>query len=66
MSKFTLKASIGVYSDKGVKADNEDCYGVQIPDEPQLTHKGIAAVIADGMSVVMPDNLPVIVVLPVF
>ena len=50
MSKFTLKVSIGVYSDKGVKADNEDCYGVQIPDEPQLTHKGIAAVIADGMS----------------
>ena len=50
MNKRTLKASIGIYSDKGVKADNEDCYGVQIPDEPQLTHKGMTAVIADGMS----------------
>ncbi|MCF6250772.1 MAG: protein kinase [Methylococcaceae bacterium] len=50
MRKYTLKASIGAFSDKGIKADNEDCYGVQIPDEPQLTHKGMAAVIADGMS----------------
>ncbi|WP_198246561.1 bifunctional protein-serine/threonine kinase/phosphatase [methane-oxidizing endosymbiont of Gigantopelta aegis] len=45
-----LKVSTGVYSDKGIKADNEDSYGSKIPDEPQLTHKGLAVVIADGMS----------------
>ncbi len=45
-----LKVSTGVYSDKGVKADNEDSYGSKIPDEPQLTHKGLAVAIADGMS----------------
>ncbi len=45
-----LKVSTGVYSDKGIKADNEDSYGSKIPDEPQLTHKGLAVAIADGMS----------------
>ena len=50
MNYSTLKVSSGAYSDKGVKADNEDCYGLQIPDEAQLVHKGIAVVIADGMS----------------
>jgi len=45
-----LKVSTGVYSDKGIKADNEDSYGSKIPDEPQLTHKGLAIAIADGMS----------------
>ncbi len=50
MNYPTLKVSSGAYSDKGVKADNEDCYGLQIPDEAQLVHKGIAVVIADGMS----------------
>ncbi|WP_394752770.1 protein kinase [Crenothrix sp.] len=46
----TLKASIGFATDKGIKADNEDFVGAIMPDEPQLTHKGIVAAIADGMS----------------
>jgi len=46
----SLKASIGSYSDKGVKADNEDFFGALIPEEPQLTLKGISVAIADGMS----------------
>jgi len=50
MKKTTLKVSIGGYTDKGIKADNEDCFDAKIPDEPQLTHKGLTAAIADGMS----------------
>jgi serine/threonine protein phosphatase PrpC len=46
----TLKVSIGSASDKGVKPDNEDFFGSLIPEGPQLTHKGIAVAIADGMS----------------
>jgi len=46
----SLQVSIGSYSDKGIKADNEDFFGALIPDEPQLTLKGIAVGIADGMS----------------
>jgi len=34
----------------GVKPQNEDACGVRSPEEPLLTTKGIAAVIADGMS----------------
>ncbi|SJM92432.1 Serine/threonine-protein kinase PrkC [Crenothrix polyspora] len=45
-----LKASVGFATDKGIKADNEDFVGAIIPNEPQLTHKGIVAAIADGMS----------------
>ena len=45
-----LEVSVGAYSDKGIKDDNEDCYGAEIVNEPQLTHKGVAVVIADGMS----------------
>jgi len=50
MSKPTLKVSIGSASDKGIKPDNEDFFGSLIPEGPQLTHKGIAAAVADGMS----------------
>lgn len=50
MSKPTLKVSIGYASDKGIKPDNEDFFGSLIPEGSQLTHKGIAAAIADGMS----------------
>lgn len=50
MSESILKASFGVYSDKGIKVENEDFYGAQIPEEPQLTHKGLTFAIADGMS----------------
>jgi eukaryotic-like serine/threonine-protein kinase len=45
-----LKATIGFATDKGIKADNEDFVGAIIPNDPQLTHKGIVAAIADGMS----------------
>ncbi len=50
MPKPTLKISLGYASDKGIKADNEDFFGSLVPEEPQLTHKGIAVAIADGMS----------------
>ena len=45
-----LNISIGYATDKGVKADNEDFFGSLVPKEPQLTYKGIAVAIADGMS----------------
>lgn len=45
-----LAISIGQHSDQGVKEDNEDFHGFTHPDEPQLTYKGIAIAIADGMS----------------
>lgn len=45
-----LKVSLGSYSDKGVKDENEDFFGALIPEEPQLTLKGISVAIADGMS----------------
>ncbi|MCK5191194.1 MAG: serine/threonine-protein phosphatase, partial [Methylococcales bacterium] len=50
MPKQTLKVDIGFYTDKGPKEENEDCLGALVPEEPQLTHKGIALAIADGMS----------------
>jgi len=46
----SLKISSGEYSTAGVKAQNEDNCGVQVPAEPLLTTKGICAAIADGMS----------------
>ncbi|MBT9098322.1 bifunctional protein-serine/threonine kinase/phosphatase [Methylovulum psychrotolerans] len=45
-----LAIDIGSASDKGVKADNEDCCGAFIPTDRQLSYKGIAIAIADGMS----------------
>ena len=45
-----LKASIGQYSDKGRKNINQDFHGILIPEEPQLTSKGIAIALADGIS----------------
>lgn len=45
-----LKISIGQYSDKGRKKINQDFHGVSIPEEPQLTSKGIAIALADGIS----------------
>lgn len=45
-----LKVSIGGCSDRGIKADNEDFFGAMVPKEPQLTLKGVAVAIADGMS----------------
>ncbi|MFC5049318.1 protein kinase [Rubritalea spongiae] len=46
----TLTVSVGQCSRAGVKEQNEDCIGVRIPDTDSLFTKGIAAVIADGVS----------------
>lgn len=45
-----LKLSLGQYSDKGRKAANQDFHGALIPAEPQLSLKGAALAIADGIS----------------
>jgi serine/threonine protein phosphatase PrpC len=45
-----LKISVGQYSDKGRKQTNQDFHGVLIPEEPLLSLKGIAVVLADGIS----------------
>ena len=45
-----LRLSVGQYSDKGRKASNQDFHGVYIPKEPQLSSKGIAIAVADGIS----------------
>ena len=45
-----LQINSGHYSTAGVKAENEDSCGIVVPNEPLLTTKGIAAVVADGMS----------------
>jgi serine/threonine protein kinase/serine/threonine protein phosphatase PrpC len=45
-----LAISIGQYSDRGRKEINQDFHGVLIPQEPLLSLKGIAVVIADGIS----------------
>src|SRR6266498_276373 len=47
---MSLKISIGQYSDKGRKEANQDFHGVLIPVEPLLSLKGIAIVLADGIS----------------
>src|SRR5512140_1507831 len=45
-----LKISIGQYSDKGRKEINQDFHGALMPKEPLLSSKGIAIVLADGIS----------------
>jgi serine/threonine protein phosphatase PrpC/predicted Ser/Thr protein kinase len=45
-----LQISVGQYSDKGRKPANQDFHGVLIPAEPLLSSKGIAIVLADGIS----------------
>src|ERR1044072_7932224 len=45
-----LQISIGQCSDKGCKEINQDFHGALIPDEPLLGTKGIAVVLADGIS----------------
>lgn len=49
MSK-SLQINSAHYSIAGIKSRNEDSCGVVVPDEPLLTTKGIAVVVADGMS----------------
>ena len=46
----SLQINNAHYSIAGVKAQNEDSCGVVVPKEPLLTAKGIAVVVADGMS----------------
>lgn len=45
-----LSVSVGQHSDKGQNAINQDFHGLCIPDEPQLSTKGIAIALADGIS----------------
>lgn len=45
-----LRVSVGQYSDKGRKPANQDFHGALIPEEPLLSNKGIAVVLADGIS----------------
>ena len=45
-----LKITAGQYSDKGRKAVNQDFHGLCVPREPQLSSKGIAIALADGIS----------------
>jgi len=45
-----LSISIGQCSDRGRKQTNQDFYGALVPEEPLLSLKGIAVVLADGIS----------------
>ena len=45
-----LQISVGQHSDKGRKPANQDFHGVLIPEQPLLGVKGIAVVLADGIS----------------
>jgi len=45
-----LEVSVGQYSNRGIKPQNEDALGFHVPDEPALTTKGMVALIADGVS----------------
>ena len=45
-----LTISVGQHSDKGRKEINQDFHGVYIPNEPQLSSKGVAIALADGIS----------------
>ncbi len=45
-----IKVAIGQYSDKGRKELNQDFHGVCLPREPQLSTKGVAVALADGIS----------------
>jgi serine/threonine protein phosphatase PrpC/predicted Ser/Thr protein kinase len=45
-----LAISIGQHTDKGRKESNQDFHGALIPQEPLLSLKGIAVVLADGIS----------------
>src|SRR5881398_445612 len=45
-----LQISVGQHSDKGRKQTNQDFHGALTPGEPLLSLKGIAIVLADGIS----------------
>jgi serine/threonine protein phosphatase PrpC len=48
--KKQLEVSIGQHTSAGRKPVNQDFHGVFIPKEPQLSSKGIAIALADGIS----------------
>ena len=48
--KPNLKVDCAQLSHSGIKPVNEDSIGIRIPEGSLLTHKGIVAVIADGVS----------------
>jgi len=50
MAMTPLSINAGQYSEKGNKPQNEDSCGIMVPEEPTLTSKGIAMIIADGVS----------------
>ena len=45
-----LQISVGQCSDRGRKPTNQDFHGILIPTEPLLSSKGVAVVLADGIS----------------
>lgn len=45
-----LKISLGQYSNRGRKDINQDFHGACVPHEPQLSGKGVAIALADGIS----------------
>jgi len=45
-----LRVSIGQFSDKGHKETNQDFHGALVPGEPDLSLKGVAVAVADGIS----------------
>lgn len=45
-----LSITLGQHSAQGLKEENQDFHGALIPKEPQLSNKGIAIAIADGVS----------------
>ena len=45
-----LEISTGQFSDKGLKDLNHDFHGAYVPKQPQLSLKGVALALADGIS----------------
>ncbi|MFT5677039.1 MAG: serine/threonine protein phosphatase PrpC, partial [Paraglaciecola sp.] len=45
-----LKVTVGQYSDKGRKPENQDFHGIRLPQNSLLDIKGIALAMADGIS----------------
>jgi len=48
--KNSLDLSLGQFSNMGRKEINQDFHDIRIPKEPQLSTKGVAIAIADGIS----------------
>ncbi|MBC8327110.1 MAG: bifunctional protein-serine/threonine kinase/phosphatase [Verrucomicrobia subdivision 3 bacterium] len=48
--KSHIQVTYGQASEAGRKEVNDDCLGSRLPEEPLLTTKGVAVVIADGVS----------------